>query len=203
MGAMWTTATLFAAALAFGTAGGMVLALLRSSTKTYLAGPADLFMLVFRGIPALVILYACFFGLPAFDVQLSPFNAAVLGLGIWTSVYSGEIIRSGIDSVDSGQSEAAEALGMPKRYYMRRIVIPQGVRIMIPPFLTNAILLMKMTSLASTVAVLELTAAANRLVSLTFRPLEVYLSIATIYMGVISLMYLAQARLERAFALQE
>lgn len=201
--AFFTMLRLFVSALILGTVGGTVLALMRVSKSRTASWGASGFMIVFRGIPALVILYYMFFGLPELGIFLRPIIAATMGLGIWASVYFGEVIRSGLDSVDFGQQEAAEALGLRRLTYMRRIIIPQSVRPTLPPYLTNAMLLMKMTSLASVVAVLELTAAANRLVSLTFRPLEVYLAVALIYMAVMLALYGLQGYLESRYALKD
>ena len=134
--------------------------------------------------------------------MFDPFWAAVVGLSIWTAAYQSEAIRSGIIAVEKGQIEASEALGMTKRYYMRRIVIPQSIRIMIPPFIGNAINTMKQTSLAAVITVPEMTLLARQIISEDFKVAEPLLTLAFIYLALTTLLLMAQQGLERIFRLK-
>lgn len=193
------TVGLFAWSLLFGTVGGLVLALMRLSRFGVLRSVAAGISWVGRGIPPLIILFIVFFILPEFGITLERFPTAVLGFSIWTAVYQSEVIRSGIMGVDPGQWEASEALAMSGRQYMRRIILPQGLRIMIPPYFGIAMTLLKQTSIASIVTITEITLLAQRVISFRFVSLEPLLIIAAIYLALNTVLQFAQAGFERAF----
>jgi His/Glu/Gln/Arg/opine family amino acid ABC transporter permease subunit len=160
---------------------------------------------LFRGLPLILILFYIFFALPEFGVPIdlvSPFRAAVAGLSIWTAAYQSEAIRSGIIAVDTGQVEASEALGMTKWHYMRRIVLPQGIRIMLPPFTGNAINTMKQTSLATVIAVPEMALLTQRIISQQFEAVEPLFTLAIIYLVLTTVLVAAGQALERTFRLK-
>lgn len=196
------TIGLFAWSLFYGTLGGLVLALMRLSRLRVLRGVSAGITWVGRGIPPLIILFIAFFVFPELGLTLERFPTAVLGLSLWTAVYQGEVIRSGIIGVDLGQWEASEALGMPGRLYMRRIILPQGLRIMIPPYFGNAMTLLKQTSIASIVTVTEITLLAQRVISFKFVSLEPLLTIAVIYLALNTILQFAQMGFERASRLR-
>jgi His/Glu/Gln/Arg/opine family amino acid ABC transporter permease subunit len=196
------TIGLFAWSLFYGTIGGLVLALMRLSRFATLRALSAGITWVGRGIPPLILLFFAFFVAPELGLTLERFPSAVLGLALWTAVYEGEVIRSGILGVDRGQWEAAEALGMTNRHYMRRIILPQGFRIMIPPYIGNAMTLLKQTSIASIVTITEITLLANRVISFKFKALEPLITIAFIYLALNTVLQLAQQGLERAFRLR-
>lgn len=202
------TITLFAWSLLFGTLGALVLALMRLSSSRPLRWFAALFGWLFRGIPLLILLFYAFFALPELaagpidGVTLPAFRAAVLGLSLWTAAYQAETIRSGIISVDPGQTEAAEALGMRERHYMRRIVLPQGLRIMIPPYMGIAMTLLKQTSLATLVTVPEMTLLTQRIFSRDFEFIEPIFALALLYLAMTTVLVVAQQVMERAFRLK-
>lgn len=198
----WTTLLLFGASLVIGTVAGLFLALMRMSSVGPLVWFAAAFGWVFRGLPVLVVLFFTFYGLPELGLQLTPLQAGILGLGVEAAAYKAEIIRSGLMSVDSGQTEAAEALGLSRRRYMRRIIIPQGIRIMIPPYMSNAITLLKATSVASVITVTEATGISNRLISSTFKPIEILTVLAVVYLVMSTVLVLIQQGLERHFAVR-
>jgi His/Glu/Gln/Arg/opine family amino acid ABC transporter permease subunit len=198
----WTTLLLFGASLVIGTAAGLVLALMRMSSVAPFVWFAAAFGWVFRGLPVLVVLFFTFYGLPALGLKLTPLQAGIIGLGVEAAAYKAEIIRSGLMAVDPGQTEAAEALGLSRRRYLRRIIIPQGIRIMIPPYISNAITLLKATSVASVITVTEMTGISNRLISSTFRPIEILTVLAAIYLVMSTLLVLLQQLLERRFAVR-
>lgn len=196
------TVSLFVWSLFYGTIGGLLLALMRLSRLKTVRGISAAITWVGRGIPPLILLFFAFFVAPEMGLTLERFPSAVLGLALWTAVYEGEVIRGGIGGVDRGQWEAAEALGMSPRHYMRRIILPQGFRIMIPPYVGNAMTLLKQTSIASIVTITEITLLANRVISFKFRALEPLLTIAIIYLALNTVLQLAQQGLERAFRLR-
>jgi His/Glu/Gln/Arg/opine family amino acid ABC transporter permease subunit len=202
------TIRLFLWSLAIGTAAAIVLALMRLSSAWPLRWFAAIFGWLFRGIPLLILLFYAFFALPELAVgnidgiTLPAFWAAVVGLSLWTAAYQAETIRSGIIAVDPGQAEAAEALGMTKRHYMRRIILPQGVRIMIPPYMSIAMTLLKQTSLATLVTVPEMTLLTQRIFSNNFQFIEPIFALAVLYLAMTTVLLGVQQLLERAFRLK-
>ncbi len=200
----WITVRLFLWSLIFSTVAGFVLALMRISSVAILRWISGLIGWLFRGIPLLLILFYAFFALPEISrsLMLDPFWAAVVGLSIWTAAYQSEAIRSGIIAVEKGQFEASEALGMTKRHYMRRIVIPQSIRITVPPFIGNAINTMKQTSLAAVITVPEMTLLARQIISEDFKVAEPLLALAFIYLVLTTMLLMAQLGLERIFRLK-
>jgi len=200
----WITVRLFLWSLLFSTVAGFILALMRISSVAILRWISGLIGWLFRGVPLLLILFYAFFALPEISRSLmfDPFWAAVVGLSIWTAAYQSEAIRSGIIAVEKGQFEASEALGMTKRHYMRRIVIPQSIRITVPPFIGNAINTMKQTSLAAVITVPEMTLLARQIISEDFKVAEPLLALAFIYLVLTTMLLMVQLGLERIFRLK-
>jgi polar amino acid transport system permease protein/cystine transport system permease protein len=196
------TVSMFVWALIIGTAGALALALMRMSPAKPLQWFAIGFGWLFRGIPLLILLFFAFFALPEFGIVFSPFLAAIVGFSLWTAAYQAEVIRSGLIAVPPGQSEAAEALGMTKPHYMRRIVIPQGLRVMVPPYTGNAITLLKQTSLATLVTVPEMALLTQRIFSNNFKFVEPIFALAVIYLAMTSVLLILQVVAERAFRLR-
>jgi polar amino acid transport system permease protein len=199
--AAWVSLELFFLSLVLATALGLVLALMRMSSARVLRWASAIYVWIFRGLPALVILFFAFFWLGR-NLNLSPFQAAVLGLGASSAAYKAEIIRAGLLAVDTGQYEAAEALGFTKAHYMRRIIIPQGVRVMIPNYISNSTLLFKSTSLAAVIGLTELTGRSKQLANSTFKPIELLTAAGVIYLVLTSVLVASQGFLERRFALK-
>jgi polar amino acid transport system permease protein len=174
------------AALALGLPLGLGVALMRLSRARVLSFPAGVFVEFFRSTPPLVQLFWCFFALPILiGVRIDSFQAAVMTLSIQSSAFFAEVFRGGIVSVERGQWEAARALGMTYRQLLRRVVLPQAVKRMIPAFLERAIELMKTTTLVATVAYADLLFEASDIAQKTFRPLEVFTAAAALYFVVI------------------
>lgn len=199
-----TTVSLFLWSIFFSTIAGLVLALMRLSRRAPIRWIAVGYGWLLRGIPLLLIMFYVFFALPEFgqSLTLPPFQAAVLALSMWTAGYQAEAIRSGILAVDRGQIEAAEALGMTRTHYMRRIVLPQSVRIIIPPFIGNAINTMKQTSLATVITVPEITLLTQRIIAQEFRTVEPLFALAIIYLALTTVLVFVQQGVERAFQLK-
>jgi polar amino acid transport system permease protein len=167
------------AALAFGVPLGLVLALMRLSPSRLLRWPAGAVIEIFRTTPPLVQLFWFFFALPILiKVEMTPYVAAVLTFSIQSAAFFAEVFRGGIVSVERGQWEAP-------RQVMRRVVLPQAVKRMIPAFLERAIELMKTTTLVAIVSYADLLFQTNEVAQKTFRPLEVFTVTALIYFVVI------------------
>lgn len=188
-------------ALAFGLPLGLALALLRLSPRRLLSLPAGFVIEFFRTTPPLVQLFWFFFALPILiQVEMTPFVAAALTFSIQSSAFFAEVFRGGIVSVERGQWEAARAIGMSQPQVMRRVILPQAVKRMIPAFLERSIELMKTTTLVATVSYADLLFQANELAQKTFRPLEVFTVTALIYFTVIFAASLVVHRIERRLA---
>ncbi|BCS52849.1 amino acid ABC transporter permease [Geobacter sp. SVR] len=148
--------------------GGLLIALGRISTIRPLSVLCWFVIWFFRGTPLLLQLFFIYYGLPAFGITLAPLTAAVIGLGLNYSAYLGEIIRGAIQSIDHGQMEAAKAIGMSYRQAMRRVIIPQTYKRLMPPIGNEFIALIKDTALVSTIAMVELMRSADQLFNTYF-----------------------------------
>lgn len=153
-----------------------------------------------RGTPLLVQLFIWFFGLPHFGINLPAFFCGVVGMGMYSGAYVSEIVRGAIQSIDRGQMEAARSLGMPYQVAMREIVIPQAAIRMIPPLGNEFIALIKNSSLVSLLTIADLMHEGQKIISTSYRSLEVYLAIALIYFVLTNLTGLALRGAERRLA---
>lgn len=188
-------------ALAIGIPLGLALALLRLSGSRALAWPAGFVIEFFRTTPPLVQLFWFFFALPILiRVEMTPFAASALTFSIQSAAFFAEVFRAGIVSIERGQWEAAHAIGMSRAQALRRIILPQAVKRMIPAFLERAIELMKTTTLVATVSYADLLFQANDLAQKSFRPLEVFTAAALLYFGFIYAVSIAAHALERRLA---
>jgi cystine transport system permease protein len=186
---------------------GIVLGLSVALARLY--GPAPLVMLVrfyvwlIRGTPLLVQLFLIFYGLPSAGIVLDAFTAAVIGFTLNIGAYSSEIIRATLAAIPKGQWEAAYSIGMNWPQVMWRVILPQAARIAVPPLSNTFISLVKDTSLAAAVTVPELFQAAQRLASVTYEPLILYVETALIYLLFSSVLSTLQDRLEQRLAHKE
>jgi len=190
--------------LLIATVIGFAVALGRISHSPLLRAPAVGYIWFFRAIPALLVLLIMWNALPQVIPALradwySPFMAASIGLGLVEAAFMAEIIRSALSSVDDGQSLAGRALGMKPAAVMARIVIPQAVRIALPPTTNEFIGLIKYSSLASVISLRELLTTAQVGVNITFRYAEYYAVAIIYYLVIVSVITLIQARIERRF----
>ena len=144
---------------------GLALAIMRLYGNTWLQKISTAYIEIYRGTPLLIQLYILYYGLPNIGITLSAFVAAVLGLGMNYAAYEAEIYRAGIQSIPKGQTEAALSLGMSKRLALKRIILPQALRIAIPPMTNDFIALFKDSSLVSVIAIVELTKSYSILAS--------------------------------------
>ncbi|AMD56843.1 ABC transporter permease [Agrobacterium tumefaciens] len=195
------TVQLWIPSILIGLTAGFFLSLARLSRNVALRAPSLFYIELFRDTPVLIQLIWFFYAFPIIiGVQLSPFNAALLGLALNTSAYSAEIFRGGIQSIAQGQWEGARALGMRHSSILRRIILPQVFKRMLPAFTNRAIEVAKMSSLASVLSVHELMYQGRLLSSTYYRPLEILSTVAFIYFVLIYPGTWLSARLEKRLA---
>jgi len=150
-----------------------------------------------RGTPLLVQLFIWFFGLPHFGLNFPAFFCGIVGMGIYSGAYVSEIVRGAIQSIERGQMEAARSLGMPYPMAMREIVVPQAIVRMIPPLGNEFIALIKNSSLVSLLTIADLMHEGQKIISTSYRSLEVYLAIALVYFVLTNLTGLGLRLVER------
>ncbi|MBV9430147.1 MAG: amino acid ABC transporter permease [Bradyrhizobiaceae bacterium] len=185
--------------LVFSTVLGMVWALMRVSGVRSLAVIAITVVNIIRGIPIIVQLFYIYFVLPDFGITLNALQAAIIGLGIAYSAYQSENFRAGIEAIDRGQIESGYSLGLGWALTMRKVVLPQAVRIMLPPYGNIMIMMLKDSSQASTITVAELALQGKLIASSTFQNTTVFTLVAALYL-VMSLPLIALSGwLERRF----
>ncbi|MDH6133006.1 polar amino acid transport system permease protein [Kitasatospora sp. MAA4] len=212
------TLELTALSMLIGVFGGTILAIMRLSPNPVLSGTAWFYIWVFRGTPILVqLLFWNFLGAlwpklsigvpfgPAFGSEstnkLIPlFVAALLGLGLNEAAYMAEIVRGGIQSVSVGQTEAAHALGMSQSSTMRRIILPQAMRVIIPPTGNETISMLKTTSLVSAISLEELLRAGENIYSRTFQTIPLLVVVSIWYLLMTSILTVVQYYIERHYA---
>lgn len=161
---------------------GLVWALMRVSGVGMLSSLSAGLINVIRGIPIIVLLFYLYFVMPDLGITLTALQAAILGLGIAYSAYQAENFRAGIEAIDKGQIEAAQAIGMGWWLTMRRVVLPQAVRIVLPPYGNIMIMMLKDSSQASTITVAELALQGKLIASSTFKNMSVFTLVALMYL---------------------
>ena len=212
-----TTLELTVLAMLIGIALGVVLAVMRLSPNPVVSGVSWFYIWFFRGTPVLVQIFFWFnlasvlpyigLGIPFTTIHwqaptnslIAPFLAATLGLGLNEAAYMAEIVRAGIISVEHGQSEAAQALGMTRMLLMRRIVLPQAMRVIIPPTGNETISMLKTSSLAFVASVPELFTRSQQIASANFRVIELAIVASIWYLAMTSILTVGQFYLERYF----
>lgn len=177
----WTTIVITVLSLAISLVIGMIAALMRISDNIFLSKIAAFYISAIRGTPLLVQLMYVYFVLPSVGIELSPFAAALIALSLNEGAYLAEIFRAGIRSIGTGQVEAAYAIGMNYSTAMRRIILPQAIRNVLPPIGNSAIILLKNSSLAAIITVNELMHMGDELAASTFRNIEIYTLVAILY----------------------
>jgi polar amino acid transport system permease protein len=211
------TIELTAIAMAIGIALGVLLAVMRLSPNPLVSGASWFYIWFFRGTPVLVQLLFWYniaalypkiglgipFG-PAFvhpdaNSLITPFRAAILGLGLNEGAYMAEIVRAGMISVDQGQTDAAQSLGMSRLQTLRRIVLPQAMRVIIPPTGNETISMLKTSSLASVITVAELLYSSQLIYSVNFKTIPLLITASIWYIVCTSILYVGQYYLERYY----
>jgi polar amino acid transport system permease protein len=204
-------------AMAIGIAGGIVLAIMRLSPNRLVGGTSWLYIWFFRGTPLLVQIFFWYFAAelfptigigipfgPAFfhlhaNAVLKPFVVSILALGLNEAAYMAEIVRAGIISVDRGQYDAAASLGMTRLLMMRRVVLPQAMRVIVPPTGNEAISMLKNTSLVSIIAYTELFYTVQLIYSVNYKTIPLLIVASIWYLAMTSVMYVGQYFIERRF----
>lgn len=205
----WRTLQVALLAQVIGVSLGLGFALMRISRSRLARGASGFYVWFFRGTPALLQLYLLYFGLPQLlDSQtvtneLTAFRAAVIAFGINEGAYMTEIMRAGILSVEGGQMDAAKSLGMTQLRAMRHVILPQALRVVVPPTGNEFIAMMKNTSLASTIALIELLGAAQLIYAKNFDIMELLVVAAIWYLAFTTVFSILQAELERVLAVGE
>ena len=171
-----------AGSLVFSTLLGMVWALMRVSGYPVLVWISSSMINLLRGIPIIVLLFYIYFVLPDMGLSLSSLHAAIIGLGLAYSAYQAENFRAGIEAIDKGQVEAAMSMGMSWSLTMRRVVLPQAVKIMLPPYGNIMIMMLKDSSQASTITVAELALQGKLIASSSFKNATVFSLVAIMYL---------------------
>ena len=195
------TLFLTGSSVGIGLVAGLFLGLAKMSSRPWLRIPASVFVEIFRDVPLLVLLLWIFYCLPILTgLKIDIIESAILGISIHASAYLAEVYRAGIQSIDRGQMESARSLGMSFWQGMQRIVLPQAIRRMIPPFLNVTADFMKASALASVVGVWELLRQASNLIANTWRPLEAYTAVAVTYLLLIYPVVWLTGYLERRLA---
>jgi ectoine/hydroxyectoine ABC transporter permease protein EhuC len=179
---------------------GLVTALCKRSRSRPLRWLATTYVEIIRGTPALLQIFIVYFGLASYGIRFEPITAATLTLGVIGGAYIAEVFRAGIEAVDRGQVEAAIAVGMRPPQVMRRIVLPQAMVLILPPFTNFLIALIKDTSLALTITVPELMYRSYDVASQTFRSMEIYAIAGVIYLAMCLPLSQLVRRLERRAA---
>ncbi|MFF1272498.1 amino acid ABC transporter permease [Streptomyces marokkonensis] len=215
---LFTTLWLTAAAMVLGLALGTLIAVMRLSSSPVLHGLATFFVWIFRGTPLLVQIifwgYAAalykyvMIGVPFTDITffraetnslLTPAVAALLALGLNEAAYASEIVRAGIQSVDTGQTEAAHSLGMRPALTMRRIVLPQAMRVIIPPMGNETINMLKMTALVSVISAHDLMSNIQDVYAQNYQVIPMLVVASLWYLALVTLLGIPQAWLERRY----
>jgi His/Glu/Gln/Arg/opine family amino acid ABC transporter permease subunit len=199
-----TALELTAASLTTAVVIGFFVALGVLSARRSVRSLSWIYNWLFRATPTLLQLYFIWYALPQLwpgfaGSWFTPFMAAWIALSLNEAAYMSEIIRSGLLSVDAGQELAGRALGMTRRQILRKVIVPQAVRIVIPPTGNEFITLLKLTSLASVISLQELLTAAGNLATATFLYPETYLSALVYYLAIVSVLMVIQSRLEKRF----
>lgn len=200
--AAWVTVEVSFLSLCLGLCLGFAGALSKLSPNLWLQIPARIYVSIFRGTPCLIQLFVIYFGGPQIGLQLEPFSAGVLGLGINIGAYMSESIRGAILAIDRGQMESARSLGLSKSQALVKVILPQAACLMIRPLGVATIALFKGSSLVSAISVLELTYTAYRFIGSTYRPFEMFILAGVFYLLIISVCSLIIQKLDQHFALQ-
>ena len=200
----WITIKLTAAAVAFGSLGGVAMGVARLSKFWPLRWLAKAYIEFFRGTPLLVQLFIIYFGIPSLarsinadGISIGAWTAAILGLSLNSTAYLAEIVRAGIQSVENGQKEASESLGLDAKQTLFYIIFPQALRRMIPPLGNEFVVLLKDTSLVAFIGYQELLRQGQMIVARNFRAFEIYIAVALIYLAMTLFASLVFSWLER------
>jgi len=177
---------------------GIILGIFSISSSKILKGIATVYIYIVRGTPLMIQALFLFFGVgQAFGIRFDPMVAAIITLTINASAYMAEIFRGGIQAIDNGQMEAARSLGLSYSKTMRKVILPQAVKIMIPSILNQFIVTLKDTSILSVISIRELTATGQIIIARNFKALQMYAIVACMYFILITALTLVSSYIER------
>ncbi len=196
---VWVTIAVTVLSLLVSTVLGLFWAIMGWTKVPAFRAISRTFITVIRGIPIIVQLFYIYFVMPDIGINMTAFQAGVIGMGIAYSAYQAENFRAGIEAIDRGQIEAAQSIGMSDSLIMRRVILPQAFRIALPPYGNTMIMMLKDSSLVSTITVAELTRQGQLIAASTFDNMTVFTLVAIIYLIMaLPLTYLAR-QLERRY----
>lgn len=194
------TIVMSAVGMLCGLALGVLVCAARVAERTYIRWLGSAYVSVFRGVPLVVQLMVVFYALPVIGVSLPAIVAALIALSFCSAAYIGEILRGGLLAIPKGHVEAARMLGFPTIQIWRKILIPQTLTISLPSLVNELILLLKASSLISVIGIAELTRTSQNIAAATYRPLEIYLAAAALYLCINLLLAMAGRAAERRLA---
>jgi polar amino acid transport system permease protein len=194
----WTTIEITLISMFFALLLGLVIGLGRATRLLRYRIPATLFVDFFRGTPLILQIFYIYYALPLFGIQLPSFQSGIIALSLNYAAYLGEVFRAGIQAIPQGQREAAASLGLSTRLTMRFVVLPQALRIVIPPIGNYFIALFKDSALVSVISITELLRAGQLLAATTYKHFEIFTMVALIYLAISYPATWAVAWLERA-----
>ncbi len=204
LGGLKYTVLLSITAIAISIVVGLLVALPGISTSRWLRGANRVYVECVRSVPILVLILWVYYGLPiVMGISVSVFWAGVIALALSDSAFEAEIFRAGIQSIDRGQLEAADSIGLGYMDRMRYVVLPQAIKRVLPPLGNQLVYMLKMSSLVSIIGMEELTRRANELVTAEYRPLEIYTVLILEYLLLILLVSYGVRRLERRMTRDE
>ncbi len=194
---LWMTMGLAAVSLLISISVGLLVALPGLANSRLLRMFNRVYVETFRSVPTLVMILWVYYGLPVvLGISLAPFAAGVLALSLCDSAFEAEIFRGGIQSIPRGQIEAADSLGLTYLLKLRLVILPQALRLILPPLGNQFVYMLKMSSLVSVIGLQELTRKANELTVTVYRPLEIYTVLVLEYLALILIVSWAVRRME-------
>lgn len=200
MNGVWLTLVVTFFSVILSTVLGFAWAIMAWTGNPLLVGISRGFITIIRGIPIIVQLFYIYFVMPEIGLDLSALQAGIIGLGIAYSAYQAENFRAGIEAIDKGQIEAAQSIGMGDGLIMRRVILPQAIRIVMPPFGNTIIMMLKDSSLVSTITVAELTRQGQLIAASTFDNMTVFTLVALIYLALSLPLTFLTRHLEKRYA---
>lgn len=192
------TITLTLLSFLFGLILALIIALVQVANIKGLKQLARFYVWIFRGTPLMLQLFIIFYGLPSFGIFFNGYVAAVVAFSLNLAAYNSEIIRSAIQAVPVGQTEAGYMIGLNYFQIMARIVLPQAARIAFPPLFSSLIGLTKDTSLASSITVIEMMSVAKRIAAVYYEPFWMYMEAGFIYLMICTILTKAQSSFEKS-----
>ncbi|RPA59585.1 ABC transporter permease subunit [Aerococcus agrisoli] len=200
MKGLGTTVYLAIISLVIATIAGIFLGLMRTSGNAILSGIATVYIDIIRGLPLLVMSFFIYFGIPSmFNITISSIVAGILTLSLNAAAYMGEIVRGGIQAIDLGQTEAARSLGLTKGQTMRRVILPQAVKVMVPSFINQFVITLKDTSILSVIGIVELTQTGRIIIARTYQSGSMWLIIGLMYIIIITILTKLSDYIERVY----